>query len=180
MLRLPSAMSDASLNDMVALARTTPPGPFVEVGVWQGGSAQRLYEVAQEQRRATWLFDTFTGIPFADPVDIHKVGDFNGVDLEAIRLAMPKANIVKGIFPASLGPRPDSIAFIHEDTDQYRSTRSVIVYLWPRLVPGGIILFDDYNTSDCPGSRRAIDEAREWFGFELRPIRSKVYAVKER
>lgn len=163
---------------MADLAAGTPPGRFVEVGVWQGGSAQFLYEVAQFQKRSLHLFDTFTGIPHASAFDMHKVGDFSeGVNLEAMQKVMPQAAFHSGVFPATLPSWLDRIAFVHEDADQYQSTKDVIAHLWPRLIKGGVMLFDDYWTTDCPGSRKAIDES----GLTLQEHRvsRKVYAVKE-
>jgi O-methyltransferase len=31
-------------------------------------------------------------------------------------------------------------------------------FFYPRLVPGGVILCDDYGFTTCPGVRRAVDE----------------------
>ena len=55
------------LLELAATAKTTPAGCFVEVGVWKGGSASYLTEVAEQQNREIFLYDTFTGIPFAEP-----------------------------------------------------------------------------------------------------------------
>ncbi len=62
--RLPSLLGAEQLAALATLARATPPGDFAEVGVYRGGSAQVLYEIAQEQNRTLHLFDTFTGTPF--------------------------------------------------------------------------------------------------------------------
>jgi O-methyltransferase len=31
-------------------------------------------------------------------------------------------------------------------------------FIWPRLVSGGFIVFDDYGFPTCPGAREAVDE----------------------
>jgi O-methyltransferase len=31
-------------------------------------------------------------------------------------------------------------------------------FFWPRLVPGGIVVCDDYGFTTCPGARSAMDE----------------------
>jgi O-methyltransferase len=164
------------LAEMGRIASAAPPGDFVEVGVFDGGSAKPLYEVCQRQRRWLYLFDTFAGIPHKSEWDVHGVGAMCFSDVDAIRAAMPLAAIYKGIFPATAEDVlfPAGIAFVHEDSDQYESTKSVIDRLYPHLVPGGIILFDDYDTPDCPGSRKAIDEC----GHQLHRAQSHVYIVK--
>ena len=92
-LVLESLISDGTLREMVAMARDTPVGTFVEVGVYRGGSAAWLDELAHEQGRELYLFDTFHGIPYrTHPDDGHNVGDFaDGATREQIALAFPDA-----------------------------------------------------------------------------------------
>lgn len=140
---------------MAELAASTPPGVFVEVGVYQGGTAQHLLKVANEQGRTLYLYDTFTGIPFKDEIDSHVVGDFRDVDLEKIRRVLGEAVIVQGIFPGSAVPM-EKIAFAHLDCDQYRSVKEASLYLAPLMVEGGIMWFDDYPC--LAGAKAAVDE----------------------
>lgn len=137
-----SLISEENLADLVAMAAGTPAGCFVEVGVYQGGSAVRLQTVARAQGRSLYLYDTFTGIPYSGPLDGHPVGDFGNVDLDAVRAALPDSVVVPGIFPASAVPM-EPIAFAHLDCDQYQSVKEAGAYLAPRMVPGGVIWFDD-------------------------------------
>ena len=32
--------------------------------------------------------------------------------------------------------------------------------MWPRLAPGGVVVFDDYGFPACPGVTRFVDEQR--------------------
>lgn len=161
---------------MLSLASQTPPGDFAEVGVWRGGSAQRLYELAQARKCELYLFDTFTGIPWKSKYDIHNVGDFGNVDVAPLKIEMPRAQFYVGTFPNTLlGVKEQMrLAFVHEDTDQYESTKAVIHQFYPLLVLGGIMLFDDYTTGDCPGSKYAIDES----GLKLRFAAHHAWTVK--
>jgi hypothetical protein len=146
----------------------TPPGCFVEVGVFQGGSASVLYRVCQEQGRRLYLYDTFTGIPFKDPIDSHNVGDFaqNSNAPEELSKVLPKAFITVGVFPRS-AVAMEPVAFAHLDCDQYKSYTDSINHLLPMMVSGGIMYFDDY---DCvPGATQAVNELigkdkLEWAG----------------
>jgi hypothetical protein len=64
-----SLISRTQLNEVKRLARTTPSnGIIVEVGVYQGGSAVELCEVALERNQELWLFDTFCGMPESGPI----------------------------------------------------------------------------------------------------------------
>ena len=38
------------------------------------------------------------------------------------------------------------------------SIRDAVEYVYPRLVPGGCLIFDDYGFPSCPGARQAVDE----------------------
>lgn len=157
----PSVISDAKLAGLAQLASSAPPGCFVEVGVYRGGSAWRLAKVARDRRCALHLFDTFLGIPHAEHFDTHRVGDFGNTSAAMVRLAIPDAVFHVGLFPVTLPPDLKSIAFVHCDCVQYYSVRAVIDELMPRMVPGGIMAFDDVDTE---GGRKAISES---FGSHL-------------
>jgi O-methyltransferase len=131
------------------LASQTPPGAFVEVGVYKGGSAYVLASVAREQGRELHLFDTFNGIPFSGPGDGHKVGDFGDASLEAVKAAIPDAVFHVGAFPYTMPIEFPPVSFVHCDCDQVESVRAVIDIFWHRLPVGGIIVFDDMDQEGC-------------------------------
>ena len=72
-MSLPSAVPQNIIDSLVALASTAPEGNFIEVGVYQGGTAWHLNKLAEEQNRKIYLYDTFEGIPFSGELDYHKV-----------------------------------------------------------------------------------------------------------
>src|SRR5690349_978191 len=151
-----SLVSPENIEWLCKLAKSSPEsGCFVEVGVYKGGAAWHLAKVAQEQGRSIFLYDTFTGIPFKDEIDGHNVGDFSDTDVQAVRAAVPYATVVQGLFPEEIRLMPP-VAFAHIDVDQYRSTRDAVLALKPLMLPGGIMVFDDYG---CLNSATvAIDE----------------------
>lgn len=142
--RLNSLVGEDVIEEMIGLARSTPQGCFVEVGVYRGGTAQYLYELALEQQRLLYLYDTFTGIPHSAPDkgDSHKIGDFADTSEEAIRAAFPWCQVVAGVFPESAVHMP-SVAFAHLDCDQYKSVLDSLHYLAPKMVKDGVIWLDD-------------------------------------
>jgi len=150
-----SLIGETQIREMCTLARDTPPGCFIEVGVYKGGSAYHLSKLAKEQGREIFLYDTFTGIPFSDEIDAHKVGDFSETSFEEVKAAIPYASVIQGIFPNSMVEMPQ-IAFAHIDADQYRSIKESIEALLPKMVIGGIMVFDDYNC--LRGANKAVDE----------------------
>lgn len=157
-MSLHSEIAADTISELAETARAAPPGDLVEVGVYKGGSASALAEVAKEQKRRLFLFDTFTGIPIADAsVDRHKVGDFSDTSLEDVRAAIPEAIFKPGIFPGTMTDDVGPIGLAHVDCDQYASVQACCTALAPRMVEGGVMVFDDYDV--LPGAKRAVDEA---------------------
>lgn len=170
-----SLVCDRTIEELLSYAKTVPAGCFVEVGVYKGGTAWHLWQICEQEGRELFLYDTFTGIPFQDPaVDSHKVGDFNDTSAEAVQAAIPGATVVAGVFPDSAITMP-LVAFAHIDADQYQSVKEAAQYLFPRMVHGGIIWFDDFNC--LPGAAKAVYEV---FGnwVEQAPISRKAFVRK--
>ena len=49
-------------------------------------------------------------------------------------------------------------AFVHLDVDLYQSNLDCCKYFYPRLVPGGVLLFDEYGFPAARGEKDAVDE----------------------
>ncbi len=142
-------------------------GDIVECGVWRGGSAMlaalTLIEKKQTHRKI-YLYDTFEGMP--EPtnkdIDIHgvpysslwkKEKDLLTVSLDEVKENMnatgyPIENIIfiKGMVEDTI-PRtiPNQVALLRLDTDLYESTYHELVHLYPKVVPQGVIIIDDYG-----------------------------------
>ena len=159
-------------------------GDFVECGVWRGGSmaaAARTLLAGGDSSRQLWMYDTFDGMSEPTDQDIDFMGqsaealleqqdrdDTQSVwcfsPLEQVKTAMAdtgypleKINFVQGKVENTLPARtPDRISLLRLDTDWYESTRCELEYLFPKLVPGGVLIVDDYGHWE--GCRRAVDE----------------------
>jgi O-methyltransferase len=136
-------------------------GEIAECGVYKGGSAKILAELVPT--RPLHLFDTFEGMPATDPArDLHKAGDFSDTDLASVREYLSDhENVicVPGLVPDSLGVTKDrTFSFVHIDLDIYSAIKSACEFFYPRMQPGGVLLFDDYGYASCPGARAAVDE----------------------
>jgi macrocin-O-methyltransferase TylF-like protien len=136
------------------------PGDMAELGVYKGGSAKVLASMAPH--KTLHLFDTFQGIPEDDFIlGGHKKGDF-AANIEAVRtyLSGYKTTFNVGRFPETTNNIPSTTRFslVHLDADIYQSTVDGIKFFWPRLVPGGLLLFDDFRWKNCPGVEKAIQE----------------------
>jgi O-methyltransferase len=136
-------------------------GEFAECGVYRGGTAKILAQLVAD--RPLHLFDTFEGMPKTDSSrDLHKAGDFADTDVASVRAYLAEhgnATCVPGLIPDSLEVVKDhAFSFVHVDLDIYSAIKSACEFFYPRMQPGGIMLFDDYGYSSCPGARAAVDE----------------------
>lgn len=187
----------ALVDAVTYVQRAPVPGAFVECGVWRGGSVQamllRLHQLGGAPRDV-YLYDTFSGMTRPTELDtsaFHRPaleewdeasgsaypGLFGGEDasLDAVRALLAgtghpqeRLHFVVGPVEETIpGTVPDRIALLRLDTDWYESTRHELEHLYPRVVPGGVVIVDDYG--HWQGARRAVDEylAREGTAYPL-------------
>jgi O-methyltransferase len=141
-------------------------GDFWECGVYKGGTARMLAEFLRRNAHPgtkLHLFDTFAGMPETNgEVDVHKKGDFSDTSLAAVKQVVANQERVEfhpGWIPESFHGMPDRpIAMVHVDVDIYRSVWDCCEFIYPRLLVGGVMVFDDYGFPTCPGARKAVDE----------------------
>lgn len=141
------------------------PGEFIEIGCWRGGSACVLAVAAE---RPVIVCDTFAGVAKASSQDNSYIGgehaDASEADVRAIANSLGvDLEILPGVFPDETGPRvaDQRFAMCHVDVDTYRSAKDAGDWLWPRLLPGGAIVYDDYGCATCDGIREYIEEQRQ-------------------
>jgi O-methyltransferase len=136
------------------------PGSMAELGVYKGGTAKLIASVVPD--KTLYLFDTFSGMPDEQSIDKHKTGDFDDTSIEAVsHLLKDRQNIVfrQGYFPTTTrGLEGERFSFVHIDGDLYQSTLDALEFFYPRMVEGGIMIFDDYEWPHCPGVKKAMDE----------------------
>jgi len=165
-IRNRSLLSDERLQVLHQFAGAVPhlSGEVAEIGVYRGGTAYLLATIFSDQKRRVRLFDTFSGIPAtAASMDIHREGDFADTNLSGVAQFLQGFDNIAfhtGVFPDSVTPEADaaSYCFVHVDADIYRSVCDCCEFFYPRLVQGGMLLFDDYGFATCPGVRKAVDE----------------------
>jgi O-methyltransferase len=139
------------------------PGEVAEIGVYKGGTAKFLGRLLADSGKQVHLFDTFGGMPETDPErDWHKAGDFNDTTLAGVQGFLgdtPRVHFHQGFFPATADPiKGDRFALVHVDVDIYRSVLDCCKFFYERMTPGGVMVFDDYGFTTCPGAKLAVDE----------------------
>jgi hypothetical protein len=154
-------------------------GDIAECGVGSGYSMvyTLTYLDKTADKRQYFAFDTFEGFPYIHEQDLENlpehrkgvsvVGHYKEYHYEHIaglaKKLAPKirAHFHKGVFDTTIPKLPDNqqFSFVFMDCDLYMSYRSCLSTIYDRVVPGGIILFDEYeHTVEWPGARKAIDE----------------------
>ncbi len=142
------------------------PGDFAECGTYKGGSAYLIATAIEdcENERFLHLFDTFSGIPDTaiQGVDGHKAGDFADVSFDDVKnylAPFPFVVFHRGLIPDTLATVSEKrFSFLHIDVDIYQTARDRCEFFYPRMVRGGIMLFDDYGFPQCRGLRTAVDQ----------------------
>jgi hypothetical protein len=125
-----------------ALRSVAVSGHYLEFGVYKGGTIGFIAKQVGGSRTVHG-FDGFLGLQESWS------GDSSSFDLKGRPPKVP-ANVIlhQGFFsdtlPGWLEHNPGPAAFIHIDSDLYEPARCVFEYLEDRIVPGTIIVFDEY------------------------------------
>ena len=142
------------------------PGDFAECGVWKGGTALMLARVLDGRTDKTlYLFDSFEGLPELDrekdswfQKGQYSAGSVTAVE-DLLRDFQRIVNIRPGWIPETFnGLENRRYAFVHIDVDIYQSNLDCCKYFYPHMVPGGVMLFDEYAFAAAAGEKQAVDE----------------------
>ena len=161
-------LSDPIMTLRYALSEANIPGIALEFGVYSGRTLQIISEVYPNE---TYGFDSFDGLP-----EFWRDGFPKGTfKLESIP-DVANSRIYKGLFQDTLksfmNQNKSNIAFIHLDADLYSSTKFFLTQLNESIMPGTIILFDEFMNypSFTEHEYRAYLEWCNEFGRECIPI----------
>lgn len=153
-------------------------GDFVECGVHTGiysGAVMTWLDFARLPRRF-YLFDTWQGIP-AEQVSEeerrfgvlemnrkYQNGDTLHADAVKKFSRWPNAVVVRGRVPETLAEMQASekVAYVSIDMNVAAAEIAAADFLWPRLVPGGLMLLDDY------GWAAHVNQKKAWDGWAAR------------
>ncbi len=145
-------------------------GALIEVGVWRGGSGAliALRNKLDGRAESVYLCDTFTGVVKTSVYDpTYREGEHDdttkGTVQDLLRqLGLETTKILVGIYPDETGAMvsESSFRFCHIDVDVYQSAKDVLKTIWPKMVVGGIVVFDDYGFQRCAGITRLVNEER--------------------
>ena len=156
------------------------PGSIVEVGVYRGAGLFTWTKLMEtfcpgDRYRMVYGFDQFSGLTqYTDKdgprgeetfsssaeamrtlVDIHNQDSFiPGVE----RCRLIEGDVLETL-PQFVKDNPGlRIALLNLDVDLYAPTKAALESLYPLVLRGGIVVFDDYGWEQWPGASGAVDE----------------------
>ncbi|MEN9522577.1 MAG: hypothetical protein RL065_954, partial [Bacteroidota bacterium] len=134
-------------------------GDFVECGVYRGGLAATIINYIQFEKlnKKFYLFDTYGPIPkqhvHQDEFKTNNPDNWSYSDVyEAVKSnfsVFKNVEVVRGIIPEILSTKSiDKVCYLSIDLNNFQPEIAAIEYYWDKLVPGGIVLLDDYALSE--------------------------------
>lgn len=151
-------------------------GDIAECGVYKGGSARLLATIFPNKK--IFLFDSFEGMKENDILDKgHKKGDFKDTSLTEVKSYLsdkPNCVFFPGWIPSSASfLNEERFCFVHLDLDLYQSTKAAIEIFWPKVVDGGVMVFDDWEWQNCPGVKQSVTEYFDDQGIQHKKLIDK-------
>lgn len=134
---------DQILDYACSAATAFPEGVIIELGVFKGESINKIASIFNKQK--VHGFDTFTGLP-----ENWRAGfdtgffDVTGMDLNFADNCVLHQGLFDDTLPIFMKSGISPAKFIHVDCDLYSSTASALKYLEPIILPGTVLLFDEY------------------------------------
>jgi len=175
----------AILSELEHLLAGGKRGSIVELGCYVGTTSLFIRRLMNEYKVTDefHVYDSFEGLPEKTFQDVSVAGDQFVVGalyaarhtlLENFKKARLQAPIVhKGWF-SDLVPKdmPDGILFAFLDGDYYESIRDSLKLVENKLLPGAIIIVDDYASEALPGAAKAADEWASRKGYRIQNMAS--------
>jgi O-methyltransferase len=150
-------------------------GAIVECGTWRGGMSAGMIEICGKDK-SYYFLDSFEGLPepkeidgkraFAWQADKESPGYYDNCSssLELFKNTIDRTGInhdnvmiIKGFYDKSFQTfESPKISVLRLDADWYESTMLCLEKFWDHVVPGGIIIIDDYHVWE--GCSRAVHD----------------------
>ncbi|MEK9969913.1 MAG: TylF/MycF/NovP-related O-methyltransferase, partial [Ferrovibrio sp.] len=165
------------------------PGHIAEFGVWNGSTtllfAKLLRILDPHGSKVVHAFDSFEGLTEFDSSDggaTALAGTYKGsfermkafIDLYKLDDTISLHPVyIENTLPDLLQSQTElSFTLIYCDTDLHQSTSLILENLHPRLMKGGLVVFDEWNHPDYPGEGVAASEFMSRFGdkYEARAV----------
>ena len=148
-------------------------GDFVECGVYLGTGIKTVIDYFGKERfdKDFWGYDTFDYHPTkGHDFEEQRNGLFQKVQERFAEYSMVR--LIKGLLPESFEQGcPKKISFLHIDLNNAEGEIASLAHLWERVVPGGMVILDDYEWSGIYREQKRAED--RWFdarGYRVFPL----------
>lgn len=144
---------------------------IVEAGVWYGMSVTYAISALQDSLGVNsnfeaFLYDAWEGMKEENLTANEKSsrGKYSYLSMEQaqnnLRSVSPNCTFIKGHIPEILStrPGPSELSWLHIDLNSSIPTLRTLEHFVPRLLSGGLVLFDDYAHWGFKETRKVADE----------------------
>ena len=146
-------------------------GDFVECGAYKGTTAKDVLEECDLKKfgKKYWLYDLFEWEDGDEHTRLEEHDNPQMYEDVVARFSEYKdVQIIKGFVPESFSEGfPDSIAFCHIDMNHPVPEAGALRAVMPKLVKGGIVIFDNYGWWDYSAQKIALDKIALSFGHRI-------------
>ena len=141
--------------------------PMIEIGVLRGGASALLAQAGRHFGKTGKIFscDTFEGhVEIDEELDgTHTMGKFGDrtsyTEVKDYLAQYQEVLVIQGdINETAPQLETDKFSLVHLDVDVYKTTVFCLDYFSKRMIPGGIIIVDDFGVKTCPGVKKAVDD----------------------
>ena len=174
------------------------PGSIVECGLYKGVSFVRWatfrHLLETQESRKLIGFDAFGNFPehgLSREADVEFAATHDelaggpGIARDDLRrllgakgfgnFDLVEGNVLETLIEYFSANEHERIALLHLDMDVYEPTMAALDQLWERVVPGGLVLVDDYST--VLGATQAVDDFLSDLGSRIRIQKAPYYKV---
>jgi O-methyltransferase len=158
------------VNCWAAESAASLPGDFVECGTNSGIFSRAITSFISFEKlpKTFYLMDTFTGFPeeqyshasSAAELEQWRAEVYKDVyaDVKAYFSKYPNVVLIKGTVPGTLAECPaEKIAYLSIDMNAAPPEIAALDYFWDKIVPGGIVVLDDYGWPRHEPQKAALD-----------------------
>ena len=148
---------------------------IAECGVWKGQSAYIISSIFKKYnfRKSFDIFDSFEGGLSKKSIhdknlnrvltskEVQHESSLFSSTMDEVQKCLKEFNFIKlypGWIPECFNDTKNrEYSFVHLDVDLFEPTYDSLVYFWNKVVDGGVIVVDDYGSSQFPGATKAVD-----------------------
>lgn len=165
--RTPLHRRDLEIIYQYGLMANKVNGVAAEAGVFSGSSLFVLANVFDGEIHA---FDSWKGLPGLSNEDQGMMSEgYFAYDVGKVKEKLSFTDKViyhEGLFSETFFRVDRDLRFSYAfcDVDRYSSVNECFNFFYPRMTPGGVLIFDDYFCLHTPGAKAAIDEMFVTYG----------------